>query len=99
MPEGLRAACAKWSPRSEQQSSRESTCEDQAKEGKRRTASCSAAFLSTSEEKLRNVDQSASNDQFITKGGRVAGPGETPILDVKIPGISKNIKVHMRKFV
>jgi hypothetical protein len=55
--------------------------------------------LSTSEEKLRNVDQSASNDQFITKGGRVAGPGETPILDVKIPGISKNIKVHMRKFV
>ncbi len=46
------------------------------------------------EEKLREVNQSAPHDQFITEGGRVAGPNETPIIDVKIPGTSKTLKAH-----
>lgn len=31
------------------------------------------------QERLRQVDESAPNDQFITEGGRVAGPNETPV--------------------
>lgn len=31
------------------------------------------------EERLRTVDDSARSDQFITKGGRVVGPNETPV--------------------
>lgn len=50
--------------------------------------------MAPSEKKLREVDQSAPNDQFITEGGRVAGPNETPILELKIPGTDKTFKVH-----
>lgn len=46
------------------------------------------------EEKLREVDQSAPNDQFITEGGRGAGPNETPILELKTPGMDKTLKAH-----
>lgn len=57
-------------------------------------AAKTSELIAPTEEKLREVDQSAPHDQFITEGGRVAGHGETPILDVKIPGINKSVKGH-----
>jgi hypothetical protein len=57
-------------------------------------ASKTAQLIAPPEDKLREVNQSAPNDQFITEGGRVAGPGETPILEVNIPGTDKYIKAH-----
>jgi hypothetical protein len=59
-----------------------------------RGAAKTAELIAPSEAKLREVDQSAPNDQFITEGGRVAGPGETPILEGKIPGTDKKIRAH-----
>jgi len=60
-------------------------------------AAKTAELVAPPEEKLREVDQSAPNDQFITEGGRVAGPNETPILEVKIPGTDKTFKSHPRE--
>lgn len=37
------------------------------------------------EEQLSKVNHSAPQDQFITEGGRAAGPGEKPILDTQLP--------------
>jgi len=37
------------------------------------------------EEQLAKVNNAAPQDQFITEGGREAGPGEKPILDAKLP--------------
>ena len=37
------------------------------------------------EEQLSKVNHSAPQDQFITEGGRVAGPGDKPILDATLP--------------
>lgn len=54
-------------------------------------------MLAPTDDQLRDVDQSAPNDQFITQGGRVAGPGETPVLDLKVPGTGKNILVHPKQ--
>jgi len=51
-------------------------------------------LIAPSDEKLRQVDQSAPNDQFITEGGRVAGPGEVPVLESRIFGTDKKIKAH-----
>ncbi|KAF7791135.1 hypothetical protein EIP86_002146 [Pleurotus ostreatoroseus] len=48
------------------------------------------------EERLRNVDDTAPNDQFITEGGRVAGPHETPVLEANIPGTDATVKQHPR---
>lgn len=35
---------------------------------------------------LAHIDKSAPMDQFITEGGRVAGPVETPIIEARVPG-------------
>lgn len=51
-------------------------------------------MIAPSDDKLRQVDQSAPNDQFVTEGGRVAGPGEVPVLESSILGTDKKIKVH-----
>ncbi|KAF9534642.1 hypothetical protein CPB83DRAFT_755601 [Crepidotus variabilis] len=59
-----------------------------------RGAAKGADLVAPPEEKLRQVDQSAPADQFITEGGRVAGPGETPILETSIPGTDKTVKAH-----
>jgi len=57
-------------------------------------ASKASGIIAPPEEKLRNVDQSAPADQFITQGGRVAGPNETPILEAGIPGTDKTVRAH-----
>ncbi|OBZ77928.1 hypothetical protein A0H81_01631 [Grifola frondosa] len=46
------------------------------------------------EERLRSVNDSAPNDQFITEGGRVAGPDETPVLEARVPGTDTTIAQH-----
>jgi hypothetical protein len=43
-------------------------------------------------EQLRNVDRSASDDEFFTAGGRPAGPKETPVLELSVPGTNKNVQ-------
>ncbi|KDQ55295.1 hypothetical protein JAAARDRAFT_159347 [Jaapia argillacea MUCL 33604] len=48
-------------------------------------ASKAAEALAPDEEALRNVDQTAPDNQFITEGGRVADANETPILEARIP--------------
>jgi hypothetical protein len=62
-----------------------------------RGASKVAATIGPSDEELRNVDQSAPNDQFITKGGRVADPNETPVLEVQIPGNETTLEMHPKE--
>ena len=60
-------------------------------------ASKAAATIGPSEDQLRNVDQSAPHDQFITKGGRVANPNETPVLEMKIPGTERTLEMHPKE--
>jgi hypothetical protein len=43
---------------------------------------------------LQNVDQSAPDDEFITAGGRPAGPEETPVPELSVPGTSKTLQQH-----
>jgi len=59
-----------------------------------KTAGKAAEMLAPDEERLRRADETAPNDQFITEGGRPAGPGETPVLEARIPGTDKTIKRH-----
>lgn len=42
------------------------------------------------------MDEPAPAEEFVTAGGRKAGPGETPVLDVKIPGTDIDIEQHPR---
>ncbi|TFK47462.1 hypothetical protein OE88DRAFT_1636556 [Heliocybe sulcata] len=60
-------------------------------------AAKAAEQIGPDQERLRQVDQSAPNDQFITEGGRVAGPNETPVLEAKVPGMDATIKQHPRE--
>jgi len=62
-----------------------------------RGASKVASAVGPSDEQLRNVDQSAPHDQFITEGGRPADPKETPVLDVGIPGTERNLQMHPKE--
>lgn len=41
--------------------------------------------LRPDQERLAQVNHSTPQDHFVTEGGRVAGPGEKPILDAKLP--------------
>ena len=40
------------------------------------------------------MDQSAPHDEFITTGGRPAGPEETPVPEFSVPGTSKALQQH-----
>lgn len=44
-----------------------------------------AETLRPDEERLARVDHTAPQDQFVTEGGRVVGPGEKPVFDTKLP--------------
>lgn len=59
-----------------------------------RGAAKAADGLRPDQEALANVDQSAPNDQFITEGGRVAGPNETPVLEARVPGTDHTVTQH-----
>lgn len=37
------------------------------------------------QERLSKVNHSAPQDQFVTEGGRKAGPGEKPVLEANLP--------------
>jgi hypothetical protein len=56
-----------------------------------------ASVVGPSHEQLQNVDQSAPNDQFITKGGRPADPNETPVFGVGIPGTERHLEMHPKE--
>jgi hypothetical protein len=59
-----------------------------------RGASKAADKIRPDEEALAHVDESALQDQFITKGGRVAGPNETPVLEARVPGTNTRVAQH-----
>lgn len=40
------------------------------------------------------MDQPAPDDEFITAGGRPAGPEETPVPELSVPGTSKTLQQH-----
>lgn len=45
------------------------------------SATKTAEKIAPHDEELRSVNDTAPHDQFITQGGRVAQPGETPVFD------------------
>ncbi|RPD78550.1 hypothetical protein L226DRAFT_543850 [Lentinus tigrinus ALCF2SS1-7] len=49
-----------------------------------------------SEDALRRVDQPGPEHTFFTEGGRKAGPNETPVPEVKIPGTDTRVAHHPR---
>jgi hypothetical protein len=57
-------------------------------------ASKAASNIAPPEDRLATVDHTAPNDQFITEGGRIAGPNEKPVLEGKIPFTNKTVKRH-----
>ncbi|KAL0948737.1 hypothetical protein HGRIS_008869 [Hohenbuehelia grisea] len=59
-----------------------------------RGASKAADTLRPDEERLRRTDEAAPQDQFITEGGRVAGPNETPVLEAGVPGTDHRVAQH-----
>ncbi|KAF8805918.1 hypothetical protein BYT27DRAFT_7191832 [Phlegmacium glaucopus] len=56
-----------------------------------------ARTIAPTDEQLRNVDQSGPDDEFITAGGRPAGPGETPVPELSVPGTSKTLQRHPKE--
>ncbi|KAI0360398.1 hypothetical protein OH77DRAFT_678973 [Trametes cingulata] len=62
-----------------------------------RTASKVADKARPDEERLRRVDESAPRDQFVSEGGRLVGPDETPVLEARIPGTDTTIAQHPRE--
>ncbi|KAI0707522.1 hypothetical protein C8T65DRAFT_216076 [Cerioporus squamosus] len=62
-----------------------------------RAASKVADKARPDEERLRRVDESAPRDQFVTEGGRLVGPDETPVLEARIPGTGTTVAQHPRE--
>ncbi|KAL7283990.1 hypothetical protein ACG7TL_001263 [Trametes sanguinea] len=62
-----------------------------------RTASKVAEKARPDEERLRQVDESAPRDQFVSEGGRLVGPDETPVLEARIPGTDTTVVQHPRE--
>ncbi|KAF7974468.1 hypothetical protein HWV62_12112 [Athelia sp. TMB] len=56
-----------------------------------RGAATAADGLRPDQEALAN---SAPNGQFITEGGCVAGPNETPVLEARVPGTDHTVTQH-----
>lgn len=61
------------------------------------SAQKAAGHIAPDPEALARVDESAPQDQFITEGGRVAGPNETPVLEARVPGTDVRVKQHPRE--
>jgi hypothetical protein len=61
-----------------------------------RGASKAADSLRPDKDALAQVDDTAPQDQFITEGGRAAGPDETPVLEARIPGTDHTVTQHPR---
>ncbi|OAX34933.1 hypothetical protein K503DRAFT_774020 [Rhizopogon vinicolor AM-OR11-026] len=59
-------------------------------------ASKAAEHLRPGEAELARVDEAAPQDEFVTKGGRKVGPGETPVLETKVPGTDTTVEQHPR---
>ncbi|KAH7912681.1 hypothetical protein BJ138DRAFT_1147826 [Hygrophoropsis aurantiaca] len=57
-------------------------------------ASVAVENLRPGEEELARVNEAAPENEFITKGGRKAGPGETPVLEARVPGTDTQIEQH-----
>ncbi|KAF8060656.1 hypothetical protein FPV67DRAFT_301524 [Lyophyllum atratum] len=56
-----------------------------------------AELAAPPQEAMANVDASGPQDEFITEGGRRAGPNETPVLEARVPGTEAKIKHHPKQ--
>lgn len=56
-----------------------------------------AEAIAPPQEALAHVDETAPSDQFITEGGRAAGPNETPIVEADVPFTDKTVRQHPRE--
>ncbi|KAI0311876.1 hypothetical protein OF83DRAFT_1068125 [Amylostereum chailletii] len=59
-----------------------------------RTVTHAADAIRPDQDALANVDQSAPADQFDSAGNRKAGPNETPVAELNIPGVNGSIQHH-----
>ncbi|OJT01692.1 hypothetical protein TRAPUB_7748 [Trametes pubescens] len=59
-----------------------------------RTASKVADKARPDADRLAQVDESAPRDQFVSEGGRLVGPDETPVLEARIPGTDTTVAQH-----
>ena len=59
-----------------------------------RGAEHAAGMIRPDQDRLQQVDQSAPADQFVTQGGRPAGPNETPVAEASIPGVDGAVRHH-----
>lgn len=57
-------------------------------------AAKAAEALRPDKEELSRVDEPTSEGEFVTKGGRKTGTGETPVLDVVIPHTDAHVEHH-----
>ncbi|TBU29364.1 hypothetical protein BD311DRAFT_269060 [Dichomitus squalens] len=62
-----------------------------------RTASKVADKARPDEERLRQIDDTAPRNQFVSEGGRVVSPDETPVLEARIPGTNTTVAQHPRE--
>ncbi|KAF5368710.1 hypothetical protein D9615_010299 [Tricholomella constricta] len=51
-----------------------------------------SGHIAPSKDALAHVDSAGPQDEFITEGGRPAGPGETPVLEARVPGTGVSVK-------
>ncbi|KAF8874992.1 hypothetical protein BD779DRAFT_1450453 [Infundibulicybe gibba] len=62
-----------------------------------RGASKAAGAIAPDADALSRVDDTAPQDQFITRGGRTAGHNETPVPEARIPGTDVKVSQHPRE--
>ncbi|KAG6908916.1 hypothetical protein DXG01_002797 [Tephrocybe rancida] len=56
-----------------------------------------SSHIAPSKDALAGVDQSGPQDQFVSEGGRKVGPGETPILEGRVPGTGVSVKANPKE--
>jgi hypothetical protein len=61
------------------------------------SAQKAAGHVASDPNSLARIGESAPQDEFITEGGRVAGPNETPVLEARVPGTDVRVKQYPRE--
>ncbi|KIM72988.1 hypothetical protein PILCRDRAFT_15596 [Piloderma croceum F 1598] len=53
-----------------------------------------ADILRPNQDALAHIDETGPHDQFVTKGGRMVGSNEVPVLEVMVPGSGAAVAWH-----
>lgn len=62
-----------------------------------KTAVKAAEMVGPDEERLRQVDRTGPDSQFVTAGGRQVGMDETPVPEINVPGTDYRVQQHPRE--